>query len=94
MHACGQKKVFGSPLQQQELEKVKDVVKKASLMPPGIRNDCLTLDGFIYLHSLFAQRGRTETTWEVLKKYGYGDSVELRPDFLVPKYVLVYDCLK
>lgn len=83
-----QKKVFGSPLQQQELESVKDVVRRASLMPSGIRNNCLTRDGFIYLHSLFVQRGRLETIWTVLRKFGYGDNIELRPDFLVPKYEL------
>lgn len=45
----------------------------------------LTESGFIFLHSLFIQRGRLETTWTVLRKFGYGDDLSLREDFLLPK---------
>lgn len=40
----------------------------------------LTSAGFIYLHTLFVERGRIETTWAVLRKFGYNDKVELRED--------------
>ena len=79
-----QRKVFGSPLQQTELEGVKDVVRQG--MPDGVRQNALTQEGFIYLHSLFVQRGRLETIWAVLRAFGYDDSVSLRKDFLMPEY--------
>lgn len=47
------------------------------------------MSGFAFLHSLFIQRGRLETTWTVLRKFGYGDDLSLREDFLLPPYVCV-----
>jgi len=41
--------------------------------------------GFLFLHKLFIQRGRLETTWTVLRKFGYGDDLSLREDFLYPQ---------
>jgi len=46
------------------------------------------LPGFVFLNVLFIQRGRLETTWTVLRKFGYDDDLELREDFLHPPYVL------
>jgi len=41
----------------------------------------------VFLNVLFIQRGRLETTWTVLRKFGYDDDLELREDFLHPPYV-------
>lgn len=41
--------------------------------------------GFLYLHTIFIQQGRMETTWTVLRKFGYGEGLDLREDFLLPK---------
>jgi hypothetical protein len=46
------------------------------------------LAGFLYLHKLFIQRGRLETTWTVLRKFGYGDDLVLREDFINVPYVV------
>ncbi|KNC82438.1 hypothetical protein SARC_05288, partial [Sphaeroforma arctica JP610] len=78
-----QRRCFNAPLQTQELEGVKDVVKQNT--EDGLRNGYLTQDGFLYLHKLFVQRGRLETTWAVLRKFGYGDDLQLSQDFLSPK---------
>lgn len=51
---------FGVELSPTELAGVKEVVKES--MTGGIRDNGLTLDGFLYLHKLFVQRGRLETT--------------------------------
>lgn len=40
--------------------------------------------GFLFLNTLFIQRGRHETTWTILRRFGYGDTLELTPDYLVP----------
>lgn len=77
-----QNDVFGSPLQHQELEGIKDIVKQEC--PDGIKNNCLTKNGFIFLHLLFVKKGRMETLWTVLRSFGYDDQVRLRNDFLYP----------
>ncbi|EDO38534.1 predicted protein [Nematostella vectensis] len=78
-----QKRCFNSPLQGQGLQDVKNVVRKN--IEGGIRNGGLTLKGFVFLHTLFIQRGRHETTWAVLRKFGYGEDLQLRSDYLCPK---------
>jgi len=55
----------------------------------GVRDDGLTEAGFLYLHTIFIQRGRLETTWTVLRKFGYAEDLELTESFLLPKYVLL-----
>ncbi|XP_031691602.1 mitochondrial Rho GTPase 1-A-like [Oncorhynchus kisutch] len=37
---------------------------------------------FLFLHTLFIQRGRHETTWTVLRRFGYDDDLELHQDYL------------
>ena len=42
--------------------------------PPGaqgIVNGGLSLPGFVFLHALFIERGRLETTWAVLRRFGW-----------------------
>ena len=50
----------------------------------GIRDDCVTLSGFLFLHCLFIQRGRNETTWAVLRRFGYNESLEMSKEYLTP----------
>lgn len=40
--------------------------------------------GFLFLNTLFIQRGRHETTWTILRRFGYGDTLELTLDYLAP----------
>jgi Ras family protein T1 len=54
----------------------------------GVRDDGLTEAGFLYLHTIFIQRGRLETTWTVLRKFGYAEDLRLTESFLLPKWVL------
>ena len=93
--------VFGVPLQQQEIEGVKDVVREGAVR--GLTKNYLNKEGsiksfplyfctsfnkiivgFIYLHTLFIKRGRLETIWAVLRKFGYDDNLSLREEFLRP----------
>ncbi|KAK6094664.1 ERMES complex Ca(2+)-binding regulatory GTPase gem1 [Batrachochytrium dendrobatidis] len=85
-----QNKCFGAPLQKQELESVKAVVTESE--PEGVTEHGLSEIGFLFLHTLFIQRGRLETTWTVLRKFGYGDDLTLREDFLFPKFEVPLDC--
>jgi len=85
-----QRKCFNSPLQQQELEGVKNVVRENSA--DGVNENGLTESGFLFLHKLFIQRGRLETTWTVLRKFGYGDDLSLKEEFLYPQIDVFPDC--
>lgn len=42
----------------------------------------LTLRGFLAMHSLFVQRARHETTWTVLRKFGYDPALHIRADYV------------
>ncbi|XP_014442496.1 mitochondrial Rho GTPase 2 [Tupaia chinensis] len=80
-----QKSCFGHRLAPQALEDVKSVVCKNTAC--GVRDDGLTLEGeagFLFLNALFVQRGRHETTWTILRRFGYSDSLELTADYLFP----------
>ena len=41
-------------------------------------------DGFIILNKIYAERGRHETTWNILRKFHYTDSLSLNDKFLYP----------
>ncbi|XP_036593665.1 mitochondrial Rho GTPase 2 isoform X2 [Trichosurus vulpecula] len=77
-----QKSCFGNPLAPQALEDVKMVVCKNTTN--GVKDDGLSLDGFLFLNTLFIQRGRHETTWTILRRFGYDDELELTDDYLHP----------
>lgn len=77
-----QNRCFNTPLQGQGLQDVKNVVRKN--VEGGLHDGGLTLQGFLFLHALFIQRGRHETTWTVLRKFGYGDDLKLRAEYLCP----------
>lgn len=79
---------FNAPLPDQALVDVKNVVKKNCRGRGVDANGCLTLEGFLYLHLLFIQRGRHETTWAVLRKFGYDDTLELCDEYLYPESIV------
>ncbi|XP_045484862.1 mitochondrial Rho GTPase isoform X2 [Pieris rapae] len=85
-----QKKCFDSPLQLQVLDEVKSVI--AQNIAGGIENECITMKGFIFLHCLFIQRGRNETTWTVLRNFGYDESLELTQSYLYPNIKVPAGC--
>ncbi|KAJ6397571.1 hypothetical protein OIU77_018561 [Salix suchowensis] len=87
-------KCFNAPLQPSEIVGVKRVVEEK--LPGGGANDMgvndrgLTLTGFLFLHALFIEKGRLETTWTVLRKFGYNNDIKLS-DELIPKFKLAPD---
>ncbi|KAJ6794867.1 putative mitochondrial Rho GTPase 1 [Iris pallida] len=75
-----QVRCFNAPLQPTEIVGVKKVVQEK--MPEGVNEHGLTLTGFLFLHALFIEKGRLETTWTVLRKFGYDNDLKLRDDLL------------
>ncbi|XP_062848747.1 mitochondrial Rho GTPase 2 isoform X2 [Trichomycterus rosablanca] len=85
-----QKSCFGNPLAPQALDDVKTVVWKNT--SDGVQDNGLTLNGFLFLNTLFIQRGRHETTWTILRKFGYDDTLDLTDDFLYPQLRVPVGC--
>lgn len=77
-----QVKCFNAPLQPSEIVGVKRVVQEK--LPEGVNEQGLTLTGFLFLHALFIEKGRLETTWTVLRKFGYNNEIRLSEDQLPP----------
>lgn len=79
---------FNAPLQLQELEGIKQLVMdgEEAMSDPPLLDNALTLAGFLYLHTLFIQRGRLETTWTVLWKFGYGMDLQLSHTYVYPPF--------
>ncbi|XP_073315331.1 mitochondrial Rho GTPase 1-like [Primulina huaijiensis] len=75
-----QVRCFNAPLQPAEIVGVKRVVQEK--LPQGVNGLGLTLTGFLFLHALFIERGRIETTWSVLRQFGYDDELKLRDSYL------------
>ncbi|KAI8463172.1 MAG: hypothetical protein J3K34DRAFT_527193 [Monoraphidium minutum] len=66
---------FGQPLSEEELDSVKAMV--AERMPEGLGDTGLLFPGFMYLHTLFLTRGRLESTWAVLRAFGYDQDLRI-----------------
>lgn len=85
-----QRKCFNAPLPPQALEDVKSIVKRN--IADGIIDNGITLKGFLFLQTLFIQRGRHETTWTVLRSFGYDDGVQISKDFISPRVQCPMGC--
>ncbi|KAH9365921.1 hypothetical protein HPB48_015001 [Haemaphysalis longicornis] len=77
-----QRKCFNTPLEPKALHDLKTIVAKN--LDGGVENNGLTLSGFLFLHQVFIQRGRHETTWTVLRRFGYDDHLVLPREYLCP----------
>ncbi|KAH0908595.1 hypothetical protein HID58_031916, partial [Brassica napus] len=77
-----QVKCFNAPLQPNEIEGIKRVVQER--LPEGVNEIGLTVAGFLFLHALFIEKGRIETTWTVLRKFVYNNDVRLANEWLPP----------
>ncbi|XVF57432.1 hypothetical protein PTKIN_Ptkin06aG0204800 [Pterospermum kingtungense] len=75
-----QVKCFNAPLQPSEIVGVKRVVQDK--LVEGVNEHGLTLTGFLFLHALFIEKGRLETTWTVLRKFGYNNDIKLSDDMI------------
>uniref|UniRef100_A0A7I4YIZ6 Mitochondrial Rho GTPase n=1 Tax=Haemonchus contortus TaxID=6289 RepID=A0A7I4YIZ6_HAECO len=85
-----QKLCFGIPLTSAAIEDVKRAV--ADGCSDGIVEGSLSLPGFLYLNLLFIERGRHETTWTVLRKFGYESNLKLGEDYLYPRIQVPVGC--
>ncbi|KAF3761499.1 hypothetical protein M406DRAFT_74450 [Cryphonectria parasitica EP155] len=78
-----QAKAFERPLSPEDLENIKLTVSKMS--PRSNTGKGIDLAGFLRLNKMYAEKGRHETIWIILRKHHYTDSLSLEDSFLHPK---------
>ncbi|KAL2044826.1 hypothetical protein N7G274_002601 [Stereocaulon virgatum] len=79
-----QNKCFGRPLGADDLENIKQAISKYSATaatPKGISQE-----GFVLLNKMFAEKGRHETIWIILRTFHYTNGLSLHNSFLNPKF--------
>ncbi|EGS19906.1 uncharacterized protein CTHT_0043990 [Thermochaetoides thermophila DSM 1495] len=72
------------PLPPEELDNIKRTVSKA--VPTSSVEKGLDMRGFLYLNKIYAEKGRQETIWIILRKHHYEDSLCLEDSFLHPRF--------
>ena len=80
-----QMKCFGKDLAEEEIFDIKHALRKRSLETVSPRG--ISQQGFLLLNKIFAEKGRHETVWMILRAFHYTDSLSLKDDFLHPKWV-------
>lgn len=84
-------KCFDKQLSDDDLANIKRSIRRPQVMTDDtievdkIR-DGIDVDGFIQLNKMFAEKGRHETIWIILRKFHYSDSLSLKDHFLHPKF--------
>ncbi|KAH7119671.1 mitochondrial Rho GTPase 1 [Dendryphion nanum] len=79
-----QLKCFEKPLADDDLPNIKRSIQR---FIPGAANDNgVDEKGFLQLNKIFAEKGRHETIWIILRKFHYTDSLSLQDTFLHPKF--------
>ncbi|PTU17020.1 hypothetical protein P175DRAFT_0505160 [Aspergillus ochraceoroseus IBT 24754] len=79
-----QMRCFEKPLSEEDLVHIKETILKTypnSVTPSGI--DCR---GFIHLNKMYAEKGRHETVWIILRAFQYTDSLSLQESYLHPRF--------
>lgn len=79
-----QAKSFDKPLLPEELENIKTTIAKA--IPSSLIEHGIDQQGFLLLNKLYAEKGRHETIWTILRHHHYTDSLSLHDSFLRPKF--------
>ena len=77
-------KCFDKPLSVADLENIKMSIRKSTLESDVDQG--IDLKGFLHLNKMFAEKGRHETIWIILRKFQYTDSLSLKDTFLHPKF--------
>ena len=78
-----QLKCFGVRLNSSSLQEVKSLLNmnNNANVNENLVNNEITLNGFLFLNGLFFKKGRHETSWTILKKFGYDRNLSVRRDY-------------
>ncbi|KAF5242392.1 hypothetical protein FAUST_3403 [Fusarium austroamericanum] len=79
-----QARCFDKPLTTDDLDNIKLSIAKS--LPASDLEKGIDLPGFLQLNKLYAEKGRHETIWIILRKFHYTDSLSLEDKFIQPKF--------
>ncbi|KAJ4139972.1 ERMES complex Ca(2+)-binding regulatory GTPase gem1 [Fusarium equiseti] len=79
-----QDRCFDKPLTTDDLDNIKLSISKS--LPASELDKGIDLPGFLQLNKLYAEKGRHETIWIILRKFHYTDSLSLEDKFIRPKF--------
>jgi mitochondrial Rho GTPase 1 len=79
-----QAKCFQKPLSAEDLENIKQSISKS--LTRSMVDNGVDINGFLQLNKIFAEKGRHETIWIILRTFQYTDSLSLKESFLNPKF--------
>lgn len=79
-----QQKCFNKDMSEEELQNIKSVLE--TQVPGSCISRGVTADAFLALHKFYAESGRHETIWGVLRAFHYTDSLSLNDKFLYPQF--------
>ena len=79
-----QQRCFGKSLSIEDLSHIKESISR--YLPDSVGDQGIDQKGFVLLNKLFAEKGRHETIWIILRAYYYSDSLSLKDSFLNPKF--------
>ncbi|RGP66219.1 mitochondrial rho gtpase 1 [Fusarium longipes] len=79
-----QARCFDKPLTTDDLDNIKLSISKS--LPASDLEKGIDLPGFLQLNKLYAEKGRHETIWIILRKFHYTDSLSLEDKFIRPKF--------
>lgn len=79
-----QSKCFQKPLSPEDLDNIKQSISRSS--PNYSVDKGVDQNGFLLLNKIFAEKGRHETIWIILRTFQYTDSLSLKESFLTPKF--------
>lgn len=80
-------KCFGFRPADDEFTEIVNTISKVIYPEVDSRGEIasqISEDGFIILNKIYAERGRHETIWNILRKFHYTDSLSLNDKFLYP----------
>ena len=79
-----QSKCFDKALYPADLHAIKDTIEH--VLVDGVTAAGISVRGFLLLNKLYAEKGRHETVWIILRAFHYTDSLSLQETFLHPKF--------
>ncbi|KAF4978676.1 hypothetical protein FZEAL_4994 [Fusarium zealandicum] len=79
-----QARCFDKPLTTDDLDNIKLSISKS--LPGSNLERGIDQQGFLQLNKLYAEKGRHETIWIILRKHHYTDSLSLEDKFIRPKF--------
>ncbi|KAK4549516.1 ERMES complex Ca(2+)-binding regulatory GTPase gem1 [Oleoguttula mirabilis] len=79
-------KCFDKPLSDADLASIKRSISRERSFSARDDKQGIDIDGFLLLNKMFAEKGRHETIWIILRKFQYSDSCSLKETFVRPKF--------